>query len=280
MKLGLVDVGGGLRGIYGAGVLDKCLDNGIEFDYCIGVSAGSANICSYLSGQRGRNFKSYYTYSFRKQYMSLDNFLHKGSYFDLDYVYGDLSIDGAESPLDFAAFSASRQEFVIVASEAESGKVRYFTKADMHKNDFSVLKASSAIPVFCQPVEIDGIMYYDGGISDPVPVKKAFADGCTKVVLVLTRPISSVRIPDKDLRLAKILHRHYPMASHNLALRAKRYNDSVAYARELAKEGKLLILAPDDIAGVDTMKKTKDSLMRLYGKGYHDASAISRFIGV
>ena len=56
MKTGIVDVGGGLRGIYAAGVLDYCMDKGIRFDLGIGVSAGSANLSSYAAGQRGRNY--------------------------------------------------------------------------------------------------------------------------------------------------------------------------------------------------------------------------------
>ena len=54
-KIGVIDVGGGLRGIYAAGVFDWCLENGVKFDYGIGISAGSANLASNLSGQRGRN---------------------------------------------------------------------------------------------------------------------------------------------------------------------------------------------------------------------------------
>ena len=55
-KIGVIDVGGGLRGIYAAGVFDWCLENGVKFDYGIGISAGSANVASYLSGQHGRNY--------------------------------------------------------------------------------------------------------------------------------------------------------------------------------------------------------------------------------
>ena len=71
MKIGVVDVGGGLRGIYAAGVFDYCMDENIKFDCCIGVSAGSANVASYLSGQRGRNYKFYTDYAFRNQYMGM-----------------------------------------------------------------------------------------------------------------------------------------------------------------------------------------------------------------
>ncbi|MGE4354570.1 MAG: patatin-like phospholipase family protein, partial [Oscillospiraceae bacterium] len=88
---GIIDVGGGLRDIYGAGIFDYCLDNGIQFDYCIGVSAGSANIASYIAGQRGRNYRFYMEYAFRRQYMSLQNLIHTGSYIDMDYAYGELS---------------------------------------------------------------------------------------------------------------------------------------------------------------------------------------------
>ena len=57
--IGLIDVGGGMRGIYSAGVLDWCLDNGIKFDCAFGVSAGSANVTSFSAGQRGRNYRFY-----------------------------------------------------------------------------------------------------------------------------------------------------------------------------------------------------------------------------
>lgn len=69
MKTGIVDVGGGLRGIYAAGVLDYCMDQGIHFDLGIGVSAGSANLASYAAGQRGRNYEK------TKQARRIRNFL-------------------------------------------------------------------------------------------------------------------------------------------------------------------------------------------------------------
>ena len=91
MKYGVIDVGGGLRGIYGAGVLDRCLEEDLRFDLCIGVSAGSANMTSYLAGQHGRNKPFYDEYSFRREYMSVHNLIRKHSYLDLGYVYGTLS---------------------------------------------------------------------------------------------------------------------------------------------------------------------------------------------
>ena len=133
MKTGIVDVGGGLRGIYAAGVLDYCMDQGIHFDLGIGVSAGSANLASYGAGQRGRNYQFYTEYAFRKQYMSLGNFMAKKSYVDLDYVYGTLSCADGENPLDYAALRDNPMEYYVVATEAETGQSHYFDKSHIHQ---------------------------------------------------------------------------------------------------------------------------------------------------
>ena len=74
MKTGIVDVGGGQRGIYASGVFDFCLEQNITFDLGIGVSAGSANLSSFAARQHGRNVRFYTQYARRKQYMSLHNF--------------------------------------------------------------------------------------------------------------------------------------------------------------------------------------------------------------
>ena len=48
-KIGLVLEGGGMKCAYTAGILDAMMDNGVTFDYCIGVSAGSANGVSFVA---------------------------------------------------------------------------------------------------------------------------------------------------------------------------------------------------------------------------------------
>ncbi len=276
--VGIVDVGGGLRGIYGAGVFDYCIDQKILFDYCIGVSAGSANICSYLAKQRGRNYQFYMEYSFRKEYMSMKNLLHNGSYINMDYVYGELSNEGGENPLDYQRLKESEAVLKVVAANAVTGEPVYFDKKDMAANDYNIMKASCCIPLVCKPYCIGGTPYFDGGIADPVPVQKAFDDGCEKVILILTRPVDTVRLAKKDAFPAKILKKKYPKAGENLALRYKKYNDGVALAKKYQNEGKVLILAPDDLGGMKTLTKDRDAIDRLYRKGYADAKRIQSFL--
>lgn len=256
-KIGVVDVGGGLRGIYAAGVFDYCMDQKIHFDLGIGVSAGSANLASYAARQRGRNYKFYTEYAFRKQYMGLGNFLRKKNFVDLDYVYGTLSNGDGEDPLDYAALRDSPMEFYVVATNAKDGRAKYFDKSDLHQDDYNILKASSAIPFACTPYEIQGNLYFDGALGDPVPFEKAFQWGCDRVVVILTKPQDVLRDPTKDEKIAAFIRKKYPAAAQKLCQRAQRYNESVAQAKQYAKQGKVLIIAPDDTCGIDTLKKIK-----------------------
>lgn len=178
---GIVDVGGGLRGIYGAGIFDYCMEQGIHFDYCIGVSAGSANVCSYIAGQKGRNYQFYTDYSFRKEYMSVKNLFQKGSYINMDYIYGELSNTGGENPLDYEKLKESDVELRVVATNAVTGKPVYFDKTDMCQDDYSIMKASCCIPLVCKPYRIKGVPYYDGGLSDPIPgIKRHWMTDATR----------------------------------------------------------------------------------------------------
>ncbi len=278
MKTGIIDTGGGLRDVFGAGVFDWCMDNGVRFDYGIGISAGAANLISYVAGQRGRNFPFYTEYPRRKAYMSLGNFLFKHSYIDLSYVYGTLSNAGGENPLDFAAVKENGMEWYIQACDAENGRPRYFTVDDVAPDDYRILMASSAIPVVCKPVHIDGVPYFDGALGQTVPVDKALADGVDKLVLVISKPAHERRDPARDEKLARRLRRSYPAAAEQLAARAAKYNEGVERALKLEEEGRVLVVAPDDVCGVGTLTKDSAPLVKLYDKGYAAASKIEAFL--
>ena len=278
MKAGVVDVGGGFRGVYACGVLDYCLDQDICFDLGIGVSAGSANIASFIAGQRGRNYLFYTEYGLRKQYAGLGNFIRKRSFIDMDYVYGTLSNHDGENPLDYAALRENPMEFLVVAANAVTGEAKYFDKRDIRQDEYDVFKASSSIPFICKPYSIAGTPYYDGALADPVPVEKAFERGCDCVVVLLTKPEDVPRTSEQDEKLAARIQKKYPVAAQRLRQRARQYNEGVALAREYAKQGKALIVAPDDTCGVSTLSREPANMQRLYEKGYADGQKIKRFL--
>lgn len=277
-KTGIIDVGGGYRAIFGAGVLDRCIEENITFDSCYGISAGSANLASFLAHQRGRNHTFYTEYAFRKEYASPQNFFKDHNFVHLDYVYNTLSDHDGENPLDYDTFLHDPSEFTVIACDARDGSTRYFTKADMGYESIDPIKASSSVPVANEPYIIDGVPYFDGGIADPVPIQKAIDDGCDRVVVVLTRLKDVLREQKKDIAPARILKHTYPAAAERLLNRYRTYNDEVALAKEYEKQGKALILAPDDLCGLSTLTKNYEGLERMYRKGYAAAAQISDFL--
>ncbi len=276
--IGVVDVGGGERGAYGAGVFDQCMDCGIEFDCCVGVSAGAANISSYLSGQKGRNFAFYTHYSFRPEYMGLGLILRKGQYADLDYIYGTLSNADGENPLDFAAMEASGKDCIVVATDAQTALPVYFTLDDMAQDDYAAIKASSALPLVSRPYPVHGRPCFDGGLSDPIPLLKAFEQGCERVVVILTRPKDYYRDPKRDIPVARLIAGKYPRIAQALVNRAGLYNLQLDLAKRYEREGRVLIVAPDSIGEMKTLTKDKSQIEALYAKGYRDALAIKDFL--
>ena len=277
-KIGIVDVGGSYRGIYAAGIMDRCMQMGLWFDLGIGVSAGSANIASYCARQPQRNLKFYTEYGLRREYAGIGNFLRKRSYIDLQYIYGTLTNSDGEYPIDYDTMMANPMETITVITNAHTGQPRYVSKRELIRDQYTAFMASSAIPGVCRPIWYEGVPCYDGALSDPVPVQKAFDLGCDQVVLVLTLPENTVRTSEKDARLAKRIKKEFPSAAEALAGRAKKYNEGVALARRYAAEGKLLILAPDDTCGVHTLCRDAKAMKMLYAKGFADADRIASFL--
>ena len=150
--------------------------------------------------------------------MSVHNLIRKHSYLDLGYVYGTLSNAGGENPPGIsAALARSPAELCVVAANAQNGEAQYFTKADLHPDDYRVLMASCCIPVIDQPCVIDGVPYLMAAWPSPVPLEWAFAHGCDRVALILTKPIGLVSSDARDKHLAHLLQSHYPAAAEGCA---------------------------------------------------------------
>lgn len=276
--LGIIDVGGGMRGAFTAGLYDYLLDQDVQpFDYCLGVSAGSANLISYLARQRGRNWKFYTDYAFRKEYMSLKHMVKTGSYIDLDYIYTTLSGPGGEDPVDLAAFNRSEARYEAVVTDAATGEAVYYDKAMLAGGNFDVIKASCCVPGVCQPYPVEGRPGFDGGVADPVPYQHALAQGCDRMVVLLTRPAGFRRPPLEHQHAMEKMMRRWPNAYAALKRRAARYNRDIDAVKELEKEGRALLVAPSDIQGMSTLTRDKEAIKRLYDMGYQKGERVLEF---
>lgn len=277
-KVGIIDVGGGFRDIFGAGVFDYLLKEGIDIDNLIGISAGTNNILSYLAKQPMRNLIYFLFYGFRSRYMSLRNYLRIGAYIDYDYIYDVLGGEDGEFPLDYNTFVNSPANFTIVTTNGDTGEANYFDKNTITRTDTDTLRASGTLPLVTRSVLINDEHHFDGGIANPIPIDYALSLGWDKIILILTREKNFFRDPRKDLRTMLMMRRRYPHLAESLKNRAATYNAGLIKALELEKEGKCLIIAPEDIKNMKTLTRDKDALMELYLDGFKQARKIIPFI--
>ncbi len=269
-KIGLVVEGGGMKCAYSAGILDRFLDDHITFDYCIGVSAGSANTASFLAGQKERNLRFYTIYVKDPKYLSLRNYLFHGQLFGLEYIYGSITNSDGIDPIDFPAILANPCEYEMVATNRATGKAAYFNKSSLKQDDYRAIMASSALPVFCRPVELDGEYYYDGGISDAIPVNRAFESGCDKIVVITSKPRGYVKQPESGRALYSHILRKYPEMINAIDNRHVMYRQNIADMKRYEEEGRAFIIAPSNPPRMSTFSKDPVLEQQLYDLGLSD----------
>lgn len=269
-KTGLIVEGGGMKCAYAAGVLDAFLDENITFDYTMGVSAGAADVVSFLGGQRDRNRRYYCEHLKDPRYFGPVALLREGNLFGLDYIYSTLSNEGGKDPIDYEAVMSNPAEMVFPATEAATGRPHYFHKKDLIKNNYRAIKATCALPVLCKPIEIDGSFYFDGGVSDSIPLKKAFADGCDRVVIIMSKPRTFVMQPQKHRLFYTMALRKYPHIIHRLNHRHEAYRRQIAMVRRAEKEGRVKIYCPSSSFDISTYTMDAKILNGLYDSGYDD----------
>lgn len=269
MKIGLVLEGGGMRGLYTVGVLEKLMEERFMADYVIGVSAGAGNGISYVSGQQGRAYRVDTAYLGDKRYVSLYNFVKTKSVFGMDFIF-DI-IPKHLDPFDYPAFLKNPCEFVTGVTDVHTGQPAYFGKQPDMGHQCKLLRASASIPMFAPPVKFRGGLYLDGGTSDPIPVRKALEDGCDKVIVVLTRDRKYIKAPEGYRPLYHRRLREYPKMVEVLDRRHEIYNEARAYVDRLEKEGTALVIAPSMPLTISRFEKDRNNLDQVYRLGYMDA---------
>lgn len=269
-KTGLVVEGGGMKCAYNAGILDAFLDAGISFDYCIGVSAGSGNLASYLAGQRGRNLRFFTDHIHSPRYFGWKSLLKTGDLFGLQYIYGELTRAEGQDPLDFNAFMKNPAEYEAVVTNALTGEPAYFGREMIRQDDYRLIMASSAIPVVCHPVELNGVPYFDGGLSDAIPVRRALERGCGKLVVILPKNRDYVRKPQGMRAAYHIACRRYPNIVKAIRRRHTVYNQNFREVFDLEQKGRAFVFAPSASIHVGTYSMDEQAERALYDLGLRD----------
>lgn len=258
--------GGGLRGGFTSGVLEYLIEKGVNFDRVIGVSAGACVGASYLSKQKGRNRKVNVEYPSDKRYMGFRHLLTTGSYFNMKFIFGELP--GHLVPFDEPTFYENPSEFDVITTSLETGNRVILSKNEIAKIGIDkALVASSSIPLLSQAVEIYGRLFYDGGVSDSIPVEYALTKH-EKAVVVLTRPRGYRKEKISNSLPFKLAFRRYPEFLKTILSRNEEYNKTLDFCEQMESEGKLFIISPSPEFSIGRAEKSFEKRMVLYNHGY------------
>lgn len=265
LKRGLILEGGAMRGMFTAGVLDVFMENNIEFDGVIGVSAGATFGCNYISRQIGRTIRYNKKYCKDKRYCSFHSLITTGDLYGEDFCYN--KIPNELDPFDNETFKKSDTEFYIVATDIESGEPVY-KKYDVDDPDaLSWMRASASMPLASRIVEIGDRKFLDGGMSDSVPVKEFEKMGYHKNVVILTQPYDYVKSKNSVLPLIKMVYKKYPKLIDVMKNRHIMYNETTDYIKEKESKGELFVIRPKEKLCVNHVEHSDEKLEQAYQEG-------------
>ena len=264
MKIGLVLEGGGMRGLFSAGVLDALLElKELSINGIVGVSSGALFGVNYVSKQKERAVRYNKKYADDKRYMGLHSWITTGNAVNKDFAFYELPYK--LDVFDNETFKKAETDFYVVMTNVESGKSEYVLIEDAFAQ-MEYLRATSALPFASKIIEINGKKYLDGGISDSIPIDFCESLGYDKIIAVLTRPEGTYK-EDKLGFLYKLVYRKYPNLVNSLLNMATDYEKVLAKIKDLENKGKIFVVRPPEVLKIGRLEKNRDKIQKVYDTG-------------
>jgi predicted patatin/cPLA2 family phospholipase len=279
-KTGLVLEGGGMRGLFTAGILDVLMENNVTFDGVVGVSAGATFGCNFISHQIGRTLR--YNMSQRKnpKYMGIRSLIKTGDYVGGEYAYHVLPTK--LDVFDFEAFEKNPTEFHVVTTNVRTGEAIYHRIDKVDYTGMEWIRASASMPIISRPVAIGDYEMLDGGIADSIPLRYFESEGFTKNIVILTQPKGFKKKLTKLMPVFKATMRKYPAIIEGMSKRHLMYNQELEYITQQQEEGKCLVICPSDTLPIGRTEQTPKKMQFVYDMGRkageENLETIKRFI--
>jgi len=244
MRKGLVLEGGAMRGLWTAGITDVMMEHDIRPDGLIGVSAGAAFGCNYKSWQPGRAIRYNTRFAHDARYSGMRSLLLSGDYYNAEFGYH--VIPKEYDIYDDDTFNRNPMEFTVVCTDVETGKAVYQQLDKVDEDTYEWIRASASMPLVSRVVNIKSYKLLDGGVSDSIPLEYFEKQGYQRNVVILTQPLGYQKEHNRLMPLMRLSLRKYPNMIHALDERHIMYNKQLEYVAQAEKEGRCLVIRPDE----------------------------------
>lgn len=265
MKRGLVLEGGAMRGLFTAGITDVMMEVGIEPDGVIGVSAGAAFGCNIKSRQPGRAIRYNTRFANDPRYSGLRSLLKSGDYFNAEFGYH--IVPKQYDIFDVETFEQNPMVFIVVCTDVLTGQAVYHRMDRVSFDELEWLRASASMPLASKVVEVGGRKLLDGGVADSIPLEYFEHIGYDRNVVILTQPAGFVKEPNKLMPLMRLGLRRYPKMVEALAMRHEMYNRELEYVRQAEREGRCLVIRPEEKIPIGHISHDPEQMRRVYEIG-------------
>ncbi|MBP3866761.1 MAG: patatin family protein, partial [Eggerthellaceae bacterium] len=242
-KTALLFEGGSMRAAYTCAVAAELLDQGIYFDNVYGVSAGSSNTVNYVSRDIERTVNSFTEFVRMQNIGDWKTFVQHKGFWNAHYIYQEAGLPDGPMPFDIDTFNASPAKATIFSFERDTGRDLYFRKDEMTTTEDLMLRvrASSTVPVFMPPPQVNGKYCYDGGfaVGGGLPLELIRNDGFDRVFVVRTRQRGYRKTGDNSW--AKAFFARRPFMRDAVLTRNTRYNAACDLLDQWEREGRAYV---------------------------------------
>ena len=241
-KTALIVEGGGSRGVFSFGVIDSFIKASFNpFDMHFGVSNGAVVQLWYLLKVSDYNLDKM-LFSASKKYVRYSNILFNKSIMDFEKLYQDAN---EVFPIDFDRLQRNLdgKNFYIVVSDGETAQPEYVELS--RENYINEMLATGSLPVLMKnPIMLNNKRKYDGGITDPLPVKKAYEMGARNITLIRTYEESFIRKTKLENYIAALATKSYPNISRALISNTATYNSALEFIKNPPSDCKIIQICP------------------------------------
>ena len=241
-KTALIVEGGGQRGVFSFGITDTFIARNYDpFDIYIGVSNGVAVLCWYLIRETDNNLDKM-LYAAKGDYLSYKNIFTGKDILKFHQMYDDgekmfqPSMDKIKNNLD-------GKEYIAVVTDAIEANAEYYSFGD--GDWMPKMIASGTLPVLVRtPSLINGRRKFDGGVSDPLPVEKAYEMGAKKIILIRTYEKQFRRKMKLENYIGALFSKKYPKLRNALLEHDKTYNRALDFIKNPPNDCEIVQLCP------------------------------------
>ena len=242
IKKALIVEGGGSRGVFSFGVIDSFIQASYNpFDIHLGVSNGAVVQLWYLLAVSDYNLDKM-LFSASGDYVRYSNLFFNKSIMNFEKLYEDAN---KVFPIDFDRLqnNLKGKTFHVVISDADTGKPEYIELSK--ENYINQMLATGSLPVLMKnPIYLQGRRKYDGGITDPIPVQKAYEMGAKEIVIIRTYEQTFIRKTKLENYIAAFATRSYPQLAKALKENTTTYNAALEFIDNPPGDCKIIQICP------------------------------------